>query len=231
MATTTTTVNGKDAASLQELISQMTQTLNVVGKSLTTLNKQSAQIINLGPTTESTKRQMTAVSEKLKAHHTKQEAIINDLRQKAERGRGTILTGLAAQVQARVQSQIAQRARHHAEIQIKDHLPIPLQTQSEECKTQIRVLEISLANSEARRVNARLDANDWSEPLKPVLKANGEESALFPADLMSLYDYNDETCIALLRDFEIEVDTVRQVNLNRFMAHIGLQFRTLTWQQ
>ena len=46
----------------------------------------------------------------------------------------------------------------------------------------------------ARKANARLDPTDLSEPLKVVLKLDGEKSEGYPADLRSLYDY-DGACL------------------------------------
>jgi len=78
------------------------------------------------------------------------------------------------------------------------------------------------------------------EPLLPILKSDGKESELYPADLISLLCYDSknpyyfvssmlsdgtitgETMKRLLADYDLPVDDVLQVNFNRFMAHIGL---------
>jgi hypothetical protein len=76
------------------------------------------------------------------------------------------------------------------------------------------------------------------EPLAPVMKADGTRSNLFPADLRTLRSYdcelyqcdssgfsiNDravELVGALVRDYGLPEGVTAEVNLNRFMKHIG----------
>lgn len=46
--------------------------------------------------------------------------------------------------------------------------------------------------SEARRSNATLRSTNLDDPLAPVVKANGEESALAPQTLRQLFSYDSK---------------------------------------
>jgi hypothetical protein len=93
--------------------------------------------------------------------------------------------------------------------------------------------------SEARAKNAGIHAMDRDEPLAPVVKADGTRSEFFPADMRTLRSYDCELyqCYffsisdrashlvelvgALVRDYGLPEDVTAEVNLNRFMKHIG----------
>ncbi|CUA69236.1 hypothetical protein RSOLAG22IIIB_08360 [Rhizoctonia solani] len=83
------------------------------------------------------------------------------------------------------------------------------------------------AGHEARRSNATLRSTNLDDPLAPVVKANGEESALAPQTLRQLFSYDSAQARALVRDYALREHDVRERNLNRFMAHIGVQFNLI----
>jgi hypothetical protein len=74
---------------------------------------------------------------------------------------------------------------------------------------------------EARRTNSALRAHNLDEHLAVVLRPDGIESKHFPATMRILFEYDAEKPRALVEDYGLPVDTQRERNLNRFIAHIG----------
>lgn len=102
----------------------------------------------------------------------------------------------------------------------------------------------NLGCSAARIKNASVHVTNEDELLAPVLKSDGTRSELFPADLRTLLSYDCELLpvyyfdilstgdIAsglvelvkgLVRDYELPEDMTVEMNLDRFMKHIGIQ--------
>jgi hypothetical protein len=62
----------------------------------------------------------------------------------------------------------------------------------------VPVTEFLAFHSEARRSNATLRSTNLDDPLAPVVKANGEESALAPQTLRQLFSYDSTQHARLL---------------------------------
>ncbi|KAG5639474.1 hypothetical protein H0H81_001596 [Sphagnurus paluster] len=126
-------------------------------------------------------------------------------------------------ISAKIREEVALQVKQQVDEQIQDHIPIPLAQQSLENKRQISDIRVTLANSEAREKNSHLQATNLDELLMPILKPDGTESELFPADLRALFAYDLEMSKALLKDFEMEAGDSLQVNFGRFIRHIGIE--------
>ncbi|KAJ7928463.1 hypothetical protein B0H13DRAFT_1597654, partial [Mycena leptocephala] len=59
------------------------------------------------------------------------------------------------------------------------------------------------------------------EGLAVVLKSDGSKGRFFPADLRSLLSYDAAIIQDLVKDYGLIEDDVREVNVNRFLGHIG----------
>jgi len=129
------------------------------------------------------------------------------------------------QIKEQIQTEITLQVDKQVATQIKDHLPVSLEDQIADSKKQLEEVRQSLHNSEARRANSVLRTpRDLSESLAVVLKADGNKSEFYPADLRSLFSYDLNTAKSLVKDYGLIQSEIRETNLNRFMSHIGIPF-------
>ncbi len=73
-----------------------------------------------------------------------------------------------------------------------ERIPNELRNQVEEHRKQIADVKKNLVNSDARRHNSLLTASNLHDPLKPLLRTNGEVSELFPGTMAKLFAMSGE---------------------------------------
>lgn len=73
-----------------------------------------------------------------------------------------------------------------------ERIPNALRNQVDEHRKQITDVKKNLLNSEARRHNSLLTASNLHDPLKPLVRANGEVSDLFPSTMAKLFAMSGE---------------------------------------
>ncbi|RPD78469.1 hypothetical protein L226DRAFT_457423 [Lentinus tigrinus ALCF2SS1-7] len=215
-----------DMKAVYELLSSMNITYGTMF-SFRTLNEQSAQVCKLGPTMDTAKEELVVLRREIKAHDTLQEERVADVR-KMIKVEIKELAGkaLREQIHEQIKLEVAKQVKEQMEAQIHEHLPVPLAQQAEESRHQIVEVTHALENSEARRKNANLrpSPSNLSDALEVVLKPDGTKSKLYPANLRSLFAYDNTRARELLKDFGLHDHGVLEKNLNRFMAHIGIRF-------
>ncbi|KAF8601632.1 hypothetical protein BDV93DRAFT_495491 [Ceratobasidium sp. AG-I] len=219
--------NVPDQASINNLVNGFTSTLETLDQSLKALSVHAKEVDALGPPPDSA-AQIHKLRLQLRAQDKKQDQRIADIKHIVKDVlKEQIADHMRAQIQEQIRLEITQQVRAAVQDQMPDHLPVSLQEQADESKRQLIEVRHSLLNSEARRSNATLRSTNLDDPLAPVVKANGEESALAPQNLRQLFSYDNAQARALVRDYGLREHDVRERNLNRFMAHIGVQFNLI----
>ncbi|KAK7473063.1 hypothetical protein VKT23_001166 [Stygiomarasmius scandens] len=224
------TQNQPEQSQVQATVTSMSDALDKLETSFGELNEEASQVENLGPTSQEIESQLRQLRQDVDKHgqeqHVQLESVKKWIREDA---RDDIISQLTPDIKSNIQAEIVRKVKEEVDLQFKDHVPISLEQQLEETEKQLQEVKISFKNSEARRINNTLDMGlIQDEPLLPILKSDGKESDLYPADLISLLCYDSETMKRLLADYDLPVDDVLQVNFNRFMAHIGIKHQLLS---
>ncbi|KAJ6593538.1 hypothetical protein B0H19DRAFT_24379 [Mycena capillaripes] len=136
-----------------------------------------------------------------------------------------IAANLRDDILEHIRMEVAAQVKEQVDVQIREQIPISLKEQSMNNKTQLQDARTSLTNSAARKKNANLRIQNLDEPLVVVLKSDGTKGKLFPADLRSLLSYDAVNIRNLVKDYGLVEDEVRDVNVNRFLGHIGILFQ------
>ncbi|GJJ08476.1 hypothetical protein Clacol_002694 [Clathrus columnatus] len=228
---------GADTTAVKELLTMMKSTLGTLGSTFEALNDQSGRITTLGPTDSS--QQISSLRRQIRRQDKKQDERVMEVKHMIKDVLKDHIANdmrLEAQIEEQIRAEIALQVRQEVTAQIVEHLPISLQEQAEQSKRQLNDVKLSLVNScssysngcrEARRANSGLRANNLDDPLARVLKPNGTESAMFPTDLRTLFGYDSNTALELVREFGLKEHDSRERNLNRFMAFIGIPFHLI----
>ncbi|KAG8680314.1 hypothetical protein FRC08_016390, partial [Ceratobasidium sp. 394] len=222
-----TSFQAPDQASINNLVNGFTTTLESLDQSLKMLMANSKEVEALGPPPDPA-AQIHKLRLQLRAQDKKQDQRIADIKHIVKDVlKEQIADHMRAQIQEQIRVELAQQIHEAVIEQMPEHLPVSLQEQADESKRQLIEVRHSLLNSEARRSNATLRSTNLDDPLAPVVKTNGEESALAPETLRQLFSYDSAQARALVRDYGLREHDVRERNLNRFMAHIGVQFNLI----
>lgn len=73
-----------------------------------------------------------------------------------------------------------------------ERIPSALRNQVDEHRKQIADVKKNLVNSDARRHNSLLTASNLHDPLKSLVRTNGEVSELFPSTMAKLFAMSGE---------------------------------------
>lgn len=150
------------------------------------------------------------------------QGIINDL--------------LEQQFVGQTREEVEQEISGHINEMVKDavgeclqaHVPNGLQAEMEDNKKELERARIALHNSESRRMNNKLRAEDPSQPLETLLMPNGSVSSQFPKDLECIFSLDAKTCETLAREYDIpDISDSRDKNLNKFMQFCGVRYQLL----
>jgi len=131
---------------------------------------------------------------------------------------------LSSDIQDHIKKEIQANVATHLNTQFKSLMTVSLEKQLEETDAELKLANISLRNSDSRRQNSTIDISSGiDEPLKVVLKPDGKPSDFWPVDLNSLFAYDSEATKKLLNDYGLPLNKVQEMNINRFMGHIGVK--------
>ncbi|KAF8342713.1 uncharacterized protein EI90DRAFT_3115271 [Cantharellus anzutake] len=212
---------------VNELLTMMKGTLNTLGATFDSLGEQSAKVASLGPALDSA-HQIHQLRRQMRAQEKHQDARITDIRDFVKDDfKVQIADLMKEQIQDQIKNEIAMQTRAEVDSQITEHLPIPLHVQAQESQQQLTEVRVQLKNSEARRNNSHVKSTNLDEPLSAVLKKDGSESVLWPKTLRFLFSYELDQARALVKDFGLVEHELREGNINRFMAFIGIQFHLI----
>ncbi|KIJ51305.1 hypothetical protein M422DRAFT_65312 [Sphaerobolus stellatus SS14] len=218
---------GADTAAVKELLVMMKSTLGTLGATFETLGAQSDKITSLGPAMDSS-HQISSLRRQIRAQDKRQDARVMEVKHMIKDVlKEHIANDMRAQIEEQIRAEIATQVKQEVAAQIVEHLPISLQAQAEQSKRQLVEVRHSLVNSEARRANSVLRANNLDDPLTHVLKPDGTQSDIFPTDLRTLFSYDADTARRLVQEFSLQEHESRERNLNRFMAYIGIPFHLI----
>jgi hypothetical protein len=159
-----------------------------------------------------TPSQLTQLRQQLAAADRRHEDRIQDLKALLrEVVRAKINDFLTHHLQHTIRDRISARVKERVEqrVSVTDHsfpgneilnifrklherIPDALRNQVDEHRKQIVDVKKNLINSEARRHNSLLTASNLQDPLKPLVRTNGEVSELFPNTMAKLFAMSRE---------------------------------------
>ncbi|KAJ6449630.1 hypothetical protein DFH09DRAFT_1299043 [Mycena vulgaris] len=211
-----------ETENIRAAIGAMSQTLVDLEQSFSSLNEKSAELLTMGPGSQDALREIQALRKQIREENKKADKDIQKFKQIARDDvKVQIAASLRNEILDQIRMEVAAQVRQEVDLQIQEQIPISLGQQSMNNKTQLHVAKTSLTNSAARKKNSNLRIQNLDEGLAPVLKADGSKGNLFPADLRSLLSYDSANIRDLVKDYGLLDDDVREVNLNRFLGHIG----------
>jgi len=216
-----------NTAAVNDLLTMMKSTLNTLGATFDSLGEQSARVASLGPQLDSA-HQIHQLRRQMRAQEKHQDARINDIKTLVKDNlKVQIAEHMREQIAEQIKAEIALQTKAEVEGQINNHLPIPLAVQAAESKQQLDEVRVSLMNSEARRHNSHLRSNNLDETLAVLYRADGSSSIHYPANLRTLFSYEPDIARQLVKDYGLVEHTLREGNLNRFMAFCGVPFNLI----
>ncbi|KAJ7647644.1 hypothetical protein FB45DRAFT_894020 [Roridomyces roridus] len=224
----TSTPRQDDAGNIRAVIGAMTQTLSSLEQSFLSLNTASTQLAGIGPSSQDVLQDIQTLRKQVREGNKKGVREIEECNRVARDDvKQQIAANLKDDILEQIQKEIAAQVQQQVDVQIQEHIPISLKQQSTINKTRISEARISLTNSAARKLNAGFRVQNLDESLAVVLRGDGTRGKLYPADLRSLLSYDAGSVRELNSEYELAVDEVREVNLNRFLGHIGILFEVV----
>ncbi|KAG9022197.1 hypothetical protein FRB95_000572 [Tulasnella sp. JGI-2019a] len=178
------------------------------------------------PVVEDSTKQLHALRKQLVAQDKTQDGHITKIKELIRQVlMGQITDQLRKHLREMIREQLGETIRERVAVQLANEVPPELATRMSVHKGQMREVKQSLHNAEARRTNAMIRSTHLSDPLSPLLKADGESCAIFPATLVELFALPVPEVHALLDDFQIPriKEDPREVDLNKFMQFIGVR--------
>ncbi|KAJ7125070.1 hypothetical protein C8R44DRAFT_782207 [Mycena epipterygia] len=215
-----------ETENIRAVIGAMSQTLAGLEQSFSSLNATSAELSTLSPGLQDAAREIQALRKQIREEDKKGDKDIQIL---ARTARDDVKLQIAANLRNdildQIRMEIAAQVKQQVDLQIQEQIPISLKQQSINNKTQLQDARTSLTNSAARKKNSSLRIQNLDESLALVVKADGTKGKLFPADLRSLLSYDSGNVRELIKEYGLPEDDVREINLNRFLGHIGILFQ------
>ncbi|KAJ7244170.1 hypothetical protein B0H12DRAFT_1129732 [Mycena haematopus] len=215
-----------ETESIRVAIGAMTGMFASLEGSFTSLNEKSAEFATMGPGPQDAVRDIQALRQQIREEREKREKEIMTAKRAArEDAKVQIAANLRNDILEHIRTEVTAQVKQQVDLQIHEQIPISLKEQSLNNKTQLQEARTSLTNSAARKKNAGLRIQNLDEELAVVLKSDGTKGKLFPADLRSLLSYDAANLAELGKEYGLVEDEVREVNLNRFLSHIGILFQ------
>ncbi|KAJ7502929.1 hypothetical protein B0H11DRAFT_1987057 [Mycena galericulata] len=211
---------------IRAVIGSMTEALAGLEQSFSSLNDKSGELSRLRPSSQDAPRDIQALRKQIREEKKKGEREIEKFKRTArDEVKEQIVANLRNDILEQIRQEVSAQVQQQVDAQIQEQIPISLKQQSTNNKTQLHDAKTSLTNSAARKRNASLRIQNLDESLAVVLKTDGTKGKLFPADLRSLLSYDVGHARDLVTDYGLVDDDVREVNLNRFLGHIGILFQ------
>ncbi|KDQ20022.1 hypothetical protein BOTBODRAFT_51374 [Botryobasidium botryosum FD-172 SS1] len=213
---------------INEMITLMKRTLLDLGMTFDHFGEATTKFAGLVPAVKFS-HELYRLQKRLEMQDRKQEDQTNELKSLlTDVLKEQIAAHLGIFVQEQIRQKIQERVEEQVRVQLQKQIPEELRAQVREHKIQIELVERALYNSEARRENSSLRQRDLSKPLRALRLPNGEENPRFPKNLATLFALDTESARQLVTDFDLPDANNREINLNRFMSHIGVAFQMMT---
>ncbi|KAF7351174.1 putative 2-hydroxyacid dehydrogenase UNK4.10 [Mycena sanguinolenta] len=215
-----------ETESIRGTIGSMTEMLAGLEGSFTALNNKSAELATMGPVPQDAVRDIQALRKQIREESKKREKEITTAKRASrEDVKVQIAANLKDDILEYIRTEVATQVKQQVDLQIREQIPISLREQSLNNRIQLQEARTSLTNSAARKKNSSLRIQNLDEDLAIVLKSDGTKGNLFPANLRSLLSYDAGSLAELGKEYGLGEDKVREVNLNRFLNHIGISFQ------
>ncbi|KDQ27613.1 hypothetical protein PLEOSDRAFT_1104295 [Pleurotus ostreatus PC15] len=183
--------------------------------SLKAVHAQTDGLLSSGPKLEDVQKEIDPLSKEIAAEQETVHAEISSLKEVARVDiQKQVIAALDDHIKSQLQQEIASQVKAQFDVQIRAYIPVPMSKQVEENRAQIEKVKHSRVNEDARRENSSIQDTDLNESLKPVLMGNGEISSVYPADLLSLFAYDDESLSKLLDDYGLPKDGPMETSPN-----------------
>ncbi|KAF8317652.1 hypothetical protein DL93DRAFT_2165506 [Clavulina sp. PMI_390] len=221
------TVAPPDMENIHELMSIMKHTMETLGGTFETMNQTSIRVqeIQNEPALNAV-QQITDLRKQLVKKDRRQEEKVKDIEHLLrEVLQHEIVEHLKGQIQQQIEDIIEEEVERQVQVQLGYHIPPQLQESVAAHKRQLDEVQYSMRNSEARRANGQLRANNLHGPMQPLLMNTGDVSEHFPKDMSDLFKMDTDSITALLSNYDIPAGKSREENLNNFMrfCNIGYQ--------
>ncbi|OCH89883.1 hypothetical protein OBBRIDRAFT_793874 [Obba rivulosa] len=214
-----------DAPALREQMGKASSRLEVLAKGLKTFSEEPVKVSNV-QAMDNASKQLQELASDMRSHQKKQSTRIEGVKTVLKtKLKDQVAEQMKAQIQEQIKAEILLQVKVQIDLQIREHLLVPLQDVVGESKRQLVEVDHALQNSSARRVNALLRGTNLDDTLGVVLKPDGSKSKLYPANLRSLFAYDDAMTNELLKHHGLTCYDQREKNLNRFLSHIGVHFQ------
>jgi len=213
---------------LQELVTVMKNSLTMLGHTFDTLGEQTAHVASL-PSVVENAHQLAQLRQQIAAADRRHEDRVQDLKTLLrEVVRAKINDFLTHHLQHTIRDRINARVKERVEEQLYKRIPDELRHQVHEHREQIADVKKNLVNSDARRHNSLLTASNLYDPLKPLVRTNGEVSELFPSTMAKLFAMSASGVKELNNHYGLaqEGDT-RERRVNKFLGFIGVQIQVI----
>jgi len=213
---------------INEMITVMKRTLLDLGMTFDHFGESTAKVSGLLPAIKFS-HELYKLQKRLEMQDRKHEDQTTELKSLLTNVlKEQIAAHLRLFVQDVIRKQIQTRVEDQVREQLQKQIPDELRAQVREHKQKIELVEKALYNSEARRTNSLLRTRNLTDSLRPLLLPNGEQSKMFPKDLATLFALDAVAAKQLALEFELPDGDNREINLNRFMSHIGVAFQMMT---
>jgi len=190
---------------------------------LQALNSHSGTIDS--PLRTDTNKEAGSLRQELDRYKVEHSSLIEQLKESVREDYPQRITKeLSSDIQDHIKKEIQANVTTHLDTQFKSLMTVSLKQQLEETNAYLNLAKTSLLNSDHRRHNSTIDISSGiDEPLKVIYKPDGKTSDFWPVDLNSLFAYDSEAIKKLLNDYKLPLDKVQEMNINRFMGHIGVK--------
>ncbi|KAI0356374.1 hypothetical protein OH77DRAFT_1401473 [Trametes cingulata] len=209
-----------------ELLGGMKRTCAQLSTHLQALEEQGKEVEALGPTMRAAEGQIASLRQELNAQNERRAQVVEEVKKMIkgelkEQAMTAMRDRITAQIRAEVTKQVGEQLQKQI---VPEHLPMSLEDHVKMGAEQVTAMRAALANSQARRENATITdtQTDCTKPLAVIVRLDGTKSELYPANIASLFAYNDAKMSQLVRDYELYDFGNTIQNSNSFLAHIGV---------
>ncbi|KAI0371113.1 hypothetical protein BV20DRAFT_965781 [Pilatotrama ljubarskyi] len=208
----------------------MKATCGVLTQQLSSLTDQGKRVEELGPTMKAAESAIEGLRRQLAAQDETRAGVVESVKRTIRDDlKAKALEEMKKRIKTQIRAEVTKQVGEQLEKQIvPEHLPMSLEDHVKQGREQVTAMRAALENSKARRENATITEADTMKPLAVVFRSDGTKSDLYPANINSLFAYNDAKMSQLVHDYDLYdfKDIVK--NFNAFLAHVGVvKFRRL----
>lgn len=192
------------------------------------LDKMQSNTLDLGMGDAQVQKEFEEIRERLRNQQKVQSdgieeinLILNDILE------NKVVAKIQEQVEREVEAEVDKLVDQQVKACLKELIPVKLQQKVKDKRAELDRVRLELHNSESRRANAQLTHGNHDEAVivNTVLLPDGTVSALFPKTLKDLFTLDAKATKSLLEEQKISTSAKHDVNLNRVLKHLNVQYQ------